>query len=138
MTENPRTKRLAVRMTEEEFAYMKQQAARTGLKMDPYVRRLIFGQQVTPLPPDSHIRLVQELSSIGRDINQMARLASASGQLPRDTWDKIQTALDALWGIYYGDHKDPCCEKRSETNDPVCHGIGENGGDGRVSGHGTE
>ena len=104
MTENPRSKRLAVRMTESEFAFMKQQADRAGLKMDPYVRRLILGRPVQPLAPDSHRQLVQQLSAVAQDINQMARLASAAGQLPQDTWDHIQQALDRLWSVYYGDH----------------------------------
>lgn len=74
------------------------------MKMEPYVRQLVSGKEVLPLPPDSHIQLVKELSAIGTNINQLARIANSTKQIPKGTWEQIQRDLNRLWSIYDGGH----------------------------------
>ena len=72
------------------------------MEVEPYMRQVILGYEVHPLPPDSHIQLVKELSAIGNNINQLARIANSTKKIPKGTWEQIQADLDKLWSIYDG------------------------------------
>ena len=41
-----------VRLTHKEKSFLQKQADNAGLKMEPYIRRLIAGKKVSPRPPE--------------------------------------------------------------------------------------
>ena len=43
-----RNKHISVWMTEQEYTHLKQQAARSGLGIDPFIRNLVRGVVITP------------------------------------------------------------------------------------------
>lgn len=67
-----------IRLTEEERCYLKEQAEIAGLKVEPYLRSLILGSRLKPHPPDAYLDLLRELSAIGNNLNQIARIANAT------------------------------------------------------------
>ena len=76
-----RNQSVLVRLTEEERCHLKGQAEIAGLKVEPYLRSLIMGSRLKPHPPDAYLGLLRELSAIGNNLNQIARIANASKQI---------------------------------------------------------
>ena len=85
-----RTTAVLVRLSEKEKEHLKSQAAACALKMEPYIRKLIMGQEVRPRPPDEYVKLLREINAIGNNINQIAHIANAEHRISED---KIETVL---------------------------------------------
>ena len=66
-------KKLTLRLNEPQYRHLCRQALAAGLKHEPYLRRLLMGSEIRPHPPDAYAGLLQELSAIGNNINQIAR-----------------------------------------------------------------
>ena len=47
-----RNKHISVWMTEQEYTHLEQQAARSGLGMDPFIRNLVRGVEIRAKTPD--------------------------------------------------------------------------------------
>lgn len=90
-------KKLTLRLNEPQYRHLCRQASAAGLKHEPYLRRLLMGSEIRPHPPDAYAGLLRELSAIGNNINQIARLANARGYAERGEIHKAaQDAADAL------------------------------------------
>ena len=81
---------ILVRLSRKEKSFLKRQADLCGLKMEPYIRRLIAGKEVKPLPTEELLNIYKELNYIGNNINQIARVANAEQNI---TSDKITEAV---------------------------------------------
>ena len=81
---------ILVRLSQKEKSFLKKQADLCGLKMEPYIRRLIAGKEVKPLPTEELLNIYKELNYIGNNINQIARVANAEQNI---TSDKITEAV---------------------------------------------
>ena len=79
-----------VRLTEEERCYLKEQAEIAGLKVEPYLRSLILGSRLKPHPPDAYLDLLRELSAIGNNLNQIARIANATRRTQNGELHEVQ------------------------------------------------
>lgn len=60
-----RNKHISVWMTEQEYTHLEQQAARSGLGIDPFIRNLVQGIRICEKPPEQYVDMLQELSAIG-------------------------------------------------------------------------
>lgn len=74
-----RNKHISVWMTEQEYAYLKRQAALSGLGIDPFIRNLVQGIRICEKPPEQYVDMLQELSAIGNNVNQIAHWANSKG-----------------------------------------------------------
>lgn len=92
-------KRVSLRLTAEEYAHLKQLSRDSGLKMEPAIRRLIMGVNLHPRPPDELPELLRQLSGIGTNINQIAKIANASGYVRREDIQSIMEMQFALWRV---------------------------------------
>lgn len=72
-------KRVSLRLDSTEYAYLRKLSTDTGLKMEPVIRRLIVGAELRSRPPDEIAALLRQLSAMGNNINQIAKVANASG-----------------------------------------------------------
>ena len=72
-------KRVSLRLDSTEYAHLKQLSVDTGLKMEPVIRRLIVGAELRPRPPGELTELLRQLSGMAVNINQIAKVANASG-----------------------------------------------------------
>nr|WP_147539348.1 plasmid mobilization relaxosome protein MobC [Anaerotruncus rubiinfantis] len=70
---------------------MKEQADLCSMKMEPLIRRLIMGMELQPRPPDEYAALLRELSAIGNNLNQLARVANTTGNI---SIKALETMLD--------------------------------------------
>ena len=79
-------KQITIRLTADEYAHVKQLSKDSGLKMEPAIRRLIMG-----------VNLLRQLSGIGTNINQIAKVANASGYVRKEDIQSIMEMQAALW-----------------------------------------
>lgn len=90
-------KQITIRLTADEYAHVKQLSKDSGLKMEPAIRRLIMGVNLRPRPPDELPELLRQLSGIGTNINQIAKVANASGYVRKEDIQSIMEMQAALW-----------------------------------------
>ena len=92
-------KQITIRLTADEYAHVKQLSKDSGLKMEPAIRRLIMGVNLRlnvgrslPFCLDQ-----RQLSGIGTNINQIAKVANASGYVRKEDIQSIMEMQAALW-----------------------------------------
>ena len=76
---------------------MKQLSMDTGLKMEPVIRRLIVGAELRPRPPGELTELLRQMSGVAVNINQIAKVANASGFVRMEEIDHIKAMQEMLW-----------------------------------------
>ena len=92
-----RTRQVIIRMSDREYAHLARQADVSGLKMAPFVRALIMGSDIKPRPPDEYTALLRELSAIGNNLNQIARIANAEKSVSEQVIAQIAKTQMAIW-----------------------------------------
>lgn len=90
-------KRVSLRLDRTEYAHLKQLSMDTGLKMEPVIRRLIVGAELRPRPPDELAELLRQLSGMAVNINQIAKVANASGFVRMEDIAHIKVVQGMLW-----------------------------------------
>ena len=94
-----RQKQLTVRFTDEEYAALKGNADIAGMKMEPFVRQLVEGCTIKPRPPDSYVRLSQQVAAIGNNLNQLAHIANATGKVSDHSLQQAQRLMEEIWEL---------------------------------------
>lgn len=90
-------KRISLRLNSVEYAHLKQLSADSGLKMEPVLRQLIVGAEIKPRPPDDLPELLRQLSGMAANINQIAKVANASGFVRAEDIERIKAMQAQLW-----------------------------------------
>ena len=90
-------KRVSLRLDSVEYAHLKRLSVDTGLKMEPVIRRLIVGTELRPRPPDELTELLRQLSGMAVNINQIAKVANASGFARMEDIEQIKAMQGMLW-----------------------------------------
>lgn len=90
-------KRVSLRLNSAEYAHLKQLSMDTGLKMEPVIRRLIVGAELRPRPPGELTELLRQLSGMAVNINQIAKVANASGFIRMEDIAHIKMVQGMLW-----------------------------------------
>ena len=90
-------KRISLRLNSAEYAHLKQLSADSGLKMEPVLRQLIVGAEIKPRPPDDLPELLRQLSGMAININQIAKVANASGFVRKEDIERIKAMQAQLW-----------------------------------------
>ena len=65
--------------------------------MEPLIRALIMGVTLRPRPPEELPALLRQLSGIGTNINQIAKVANASGCVHKEDIQRISEMQSQLW-----------------------------------------
>jgi hypothetical protein len=77
------TRRLIVRLTDEDQARIRANAQKAGLRLSEYVRRVaVDGQVVVRRETAYGMSLAFQLRKIGVNLNQLARAANSNGEIP--------------------------------------------------------
>ena len=90
---------LILRLNDEELKHLKDQVVASGLTTQTFLRLLIAGQKIKPRRPEVFIDLLHELSAIGNNINQIARVANTCGFATKEDIAAITTAQRVIWQI---------------------------------------
>ena len=94
-----RQQQLTVRFTDEEYAALKGKADIAGMKMEPFVRQLVEGYTIKPRPPDSYVRLSQQVAAVGNNLNQLAHIANATGKVSDHSLQQAQQLMEEIWEL---------------------------------------
>lgn len=92
-----RNRSFVVRLTEKEMLELNAKVSATKLKREAYVRQVLLGTIPNAAPSVSTYETVRQLSKIGNNINQIARVANSVGTV--DT-KKLDEELDELHQIF--------------------------------------
>ena len=90
-------KRVSLRLNSAEYAHLKQLSMDTGLKMEPVIRRLIVGAELRPRPAGELTELLHQMSGVAVNINQIAKVANASGFVRMEDIAHIKMVQGMLW-----------------------------------------
>lgn len=88
---------MSVRLTEREYKHLKRQAANAGLKMEPFIRKLIMGENITPRPPSNIVNLIREVNYIGNNINQIAKKVNSENRVSQSQLEEIMRLLGEIY-----------------------------------------
>ena len=89
--------KISVRLNEQGHTHLKRLSETTGLKMEPLVRQLILGRELKPRPPENLAALLRQMSAMGNNINQIAKVANSSKFIRSEDIAAIQKMQDELW-----------------------------------------
>ena len=90
-----RPKQIVIRMTEEEFAKVKAQVEKSGLKQQDYLIRAITNKPITNT--DGLKELVPELKRVGNNLNQLSRKANEGYVIGVEQLEQAQKELSEVW-----------------------------------------
>ena len=99
-----RSTRLMVRLRPDDQALLRERAAARGMPPATYVSVLTHAhlRSLAPLPKEELLalkRVVSELGSIGRNLNQIARTANRGGPVTGPSRDDLRAILRACEGV---------------------------------------
>ena len=96
----PRTT-MSIRVSERERREIEEKAAATGMTPSAYIRTMALdGGNVDTTSHEDRQKLMYELSTIGNNINQIARKANA-GFASREETTRALRMLDEVYGLLY-------------------------------------
>jgi len=85
--------RAQVWLNEAESQRLRNNAKRTGLSQENYLRSLINGYTPKELPPIDFFNMMRELRAIGVNINQLAVKANATGYVDETGFEREAAQL---------------------------------------------
>ena len=88
-----RKKQILLRLSEKEYAHLKEQATLAGLKIEPFLRNLISGVKMKPRPQEEWAEIIRQISAVGNNINQIAHRANIHGLTDKQTLFNVQQEL---------------------------------------------
>ena len=95
-----RTRRLIVRLNDEEHARLCANAQKASLCVSEYVRRMaVTGHVVMREQSGYGMALASQLRKVGINLNQLTRLANFNGEVPSElahVCKQVQTILDRI------------------------------------------
>lgn len=88
---------------DETWEIVKASSKITGLSISAYIRKLALLRLPRQLPPEDFHKIYIELSAIGNNVNQMAKLCNINGSADYSRFSKdlkvIYEARDALFKL---------------------------------------
>ena len=91
-----RTNQIIVRLSDQEMLLLRRKLNANGMTMTGYFRALIVSGEIKTLPPELMQDVQRQVRGVGRNINQMAKLAHISGKVSMGTLYQISDAQEKL------------------------------------------
>ena len=91
-----RTNQIIVRLSDQEMLLLRRKLKANGMTMTGYFRALIVSGEIKTLPPELMQDVQRHVRGVGRNINQMAKLAHISGKVSMGTLYQISDAQEKL------------------------------------------
>lgn len=92
-----RPKQIVIRMTEEEYAKVKMQVEKSGMKQQEYLTKAIMNKPITNT--DGLKELIPELKRVGNNLNQLSRKANEGIVLGNEELSRMQKELGEVWQL---------------------------------------
>ena len=84
-----RNSAILVRLTKQEKQSILKKAQECGVKMEPFIRKVVLGQEVKARPPNEYVQMIREVNAIGNNINQIAHVANSEQHINNDKIDLV-------------------------------------------------
>ena len=91
-----RTNQIIVRLSDQEMLLLRRKLKANGMTITGYFRTLIVSGEIKTLPPELMQDVQRQVRGVGRNINQMAKLAHISGKVSMGTLHQISDAQEKL------------------------------------------
>ena len=91
-----RTNQIIVRLSDQEMLLLRRKLKANDMTMTGYFRALIVSGEIKTLPPELMQDVQRQVRGVGRNINQMAKLAHISGKVSMGTLYQISDAQEKL------------------------------------------
>ena len=85
------------RLNEQEHQHLKEQTALSGHSTEQYIRNLIAGTEIKPRPPGEMAEILRQLSGIGTNINQIAKIANTYDRIRQEDVEYIINMQTKIW-----------------------------------------
>jgi len=83
-------------LNDDELFILKEKSQSVGMDASNYIRHLIVGYKPKEKPPEEFYNNFKEIRRIGKNINQIARLASSTGKVDMLYFQKQVDMLNEL------------------------------------------
>ncbi len=88
---------LKIRLNEAENRHLMALLKTTGLTRAALIRSLLSGVQLRPRPPGEYAALLRELSAMGNNLNQLARLANFEKKVSPEMMEEALHLQAEIW-----------------------------------------
>ena len=92
-----RNRKITVRLSEKERKFLGDQADAGGMKIEPYVRELIMGNEVKSRPKEEWAEVVRQVAAVGNNINQIARNTNMGMEVTADILKEVLEMQKQIW-----------------------------------------
>ena len=92
-----RYRKITVRLSEKERKFLGEQADAGGMKIEPYIRELIMGNEVKSRPKEEWAEVVRQVAAVGNNINQIARNTNIGMEVTVDILKEVLEMQKQIW-----------------------------------------
>lgn len=92
-----RNRKITVRLSEKERKFLGEQADAGGMKIEPYIRELIMGNEVKSRPKEEWAEVVRQVAAVGNNINQIARNTNMGMEVTADILKDVLEMQKQIW-----------------------------------------
>ena len=82
---------------EKELSFLNRQVAASSLNREEYLRSLILGKTIRPLPCSHHAELVRKVAGLCNNANQLAHRANSTGMAGQQSVDEMTRIAKEIW-----------------------------------------
>lgn len=92
-----RNRKITVRLSEKERKFLGEQADAGGMKIEPYIRELIMGNEVKSRPKEEWAEVVRQVVAVGNNINQIAKNTNMGMEVTVDILKEVLEMQKQIW-----------------------------------------
>ena len=92
-----RNRKITVRLSEKERKFLGEQADAGGMKIEPYIRELIMGNEVKSRPKEEWAEVVRQVAAVGNNINQIAKNTNMGMEVTADIFKEVLEMQKQIW-----------------------------------------
>ena len=92
-----RNRKITVRLSEKERKFLGEQADAGGMKIEPYIRELIMGNEVKSRPKEEWAEVVRQVAAVGNNINQIAKNTNMDMEVTADILKEVLEMQKQIW-----------------------------------------
>jgi len=88
---------IPIRVNEKEYLKLHKLAGESGLPRETVIRNLIMGERIRARPPDEYVEVYRLVSNIANNVNQIAHVANATGNVRPDQIRAVTMMINKCW-----------------------------------------
>lgn len=88
--------RIQVRLNDIEYAKLLDDIEKSGENISDYIRKLIIGKEIKEKPDHDFLKILNQLSKIGVNINQIAHNVNGLGKFDKEKYEQESKTLHQI------------------------------------------